>query len=200
MGYTLHFREMNEQLTQEQMDIGNSLYQTLLTNIIHPESQLNLLDIFNRRSDVHLFEECFHEWQTGTEGQPTLFSKSKSDWGFCKTARKIYDLAVYATLKTVHDAYGIGFSSDGDTESYPRIIDYATAELEIDKFKYDYSKLEDICDKYFDKLSMITYSEEPYTSIADISDVDFEYIAQNIRDGNTTIYLDNGTVVKLIID
>lgn len=199
MGYTTYFREMNNQLTQEQVGIGNNLYQTLLANIIHPGSKKNLLEIFNEWENSPLFDECFHEWAKDiATGLPYLLDNNVSaSWAFCKTARKIYDLAVYATLKTLHDAYGIEFSSDGDTESYPRLVDYATAELQTDDFRYDYLTLESICDVWLEKFEN---ARGPYTRISEISDTDREYIAKNIKDGNSIIYLSNGTIVKLTIE
>lgn len=197
MGYTAYYREMNNQLTQEQIDIGNNLYRTLLANIIHPGSKKNLLEIFNEGQDSTLFDECFHEWAVDDHKLPVLFSKDDPTWAFCKTARKIYDLAVYATLKTIHDEYGIEFSYDADIDDYPRLIDYAMNELEIDKYKYDYLTLEEVCICFGEKLENARWA---YTRISEISEVDREYIAKNIKEGNSTIYLSNGTVVKLTIE
>lgn len=65
----------------------------------------------------------------GLDHETFMISPTKSDWNFCKTARKPYDLLVCAVLIAAHEYLGYEVSSDGDLEDWlPAIEYYSTVE------------------------------------------------------------------------
>ncbi len=158
MWYTHYLEEQHKHLTPQQKKIANALYQKILRVIIVSDNnplpiRTNLYDVFidfqKRWKD--LFDENFHEWARDKEGKPILFPLDDSDgWVFTKTNRKRYDLAVYATMKTLYDAIWYGFSSDAgcvniDESEYPSLQEYKFAELD-DAFQYDFELIQGFCD------------------------------------------------------
>lgn len=161
MGYTHYYREQNEQMTQEQKDIANWLYANLLKIIIAPESAMTnhprttLLALWydyfrdpKYPGREQQFDENFHEWHTNAARDPLVYGTDEGN--FMKTARKRYDLAVYAVLKTVSDYLHIPFSSDAgfDPDEPPDLINYAAEELNSSHgiYPYEYWVFDLLCE------------------------------------------------------
>lgn len=169
MGYTHYYREQNEKMTDEQKNIANGLYSNLLKIIIQPESPVpahprtTLLALWHdyfrdptfpgRETQ---FDENFHEWHTNASRDPLVYGTDEGN--FMKTARKRYDLAVYATLKTVYEALHIPFSSDAgfEPDEPPDLINYAADELNSSHgiFPYEYWVFDLLCEDAGKRLAM----------------------------------------------
>ena len=151
-------------MSKQQIDIANALFRTLLSTIIQPAAQYRstILNIWNEYiisgnlSYEPFFEENFHEYSYDPETKhPTLYGHTTEDsWWFCKTARKRYDLAVYATIKAVYDGLWLEFASDWDVSApnYLSLENYVEQELRWWKFKYSYELMENFCTDAVKKL------------------------------------------------
>jgi len=184
MGYTLYHTFKSD----EREEI-NWLYQDLLS-LITIDDWRNLLEIFKADPDLEWeANDYFHEW--GRENWlPTIRGKADGR-GFCKTARKIYDIAVLLTY--CFDEY-LSWTNESswdyywDTEKYVawiidsmRCIDvswlkdnlwsYIEAELNSDDYKDE--DINNICNK------VISYCEENH------EERDYERIAEWFTSWNT---------------
>lgn len=61
--------------------------------------------------------------------------QSPDDWGFCKTARKPYDVVVTAVLTYLANCWNIDVSSDGDVEDWEAGV--ALAEMALGRQFYN---------------------------------------------------------------
>lgn len=60
--------------------------------------------------------------ETGNNHETFLIEKENTDWNFCKTARKPYDLLVCACLIAAKEILGYEVRSDGDFEDWKPAI------------------------------------------------------------------------------
>jgi len=130
-----------------------------------------------------------------------LLFGSDPGWGFCKTNRKSYDVAVVLALFLASVVLNKDYSSDGMVvNTFPQLKDYIKEELD-DSMVYDIERLEELFDIWLNKaISYIAEHEDEmqkiedekqYSSVGDLPDTELEYIAEQIQKGNTIIYLNN---------
>lgn len=246
MWYTHYFWDVNDRkvwVDEETMegfiDALNESYREFLQVIIDPDSKLNLLEIYNTASNLERFpedstltkeeadkieaihERCFHEYSWDDEDKITLVGKDNS---FCKTARKIYDLAVILTLQIAWDLWQWNFSSDSQNARID-IQEYASTELD-DKYNYDFTLLDKIYNERLDfmqaKFNMTPLAnetiediiiedddddrEEGDIDIHELTEEELAYIINQIMDAGDLTYtekivirLDDGRVVNVTI-
>lgn len=182
----------------------NQAYQDFLRVwVTIEEKHLNLFSTFFKMDeDEDLFNEHFHEYSTGASWQPLLFG-SDSGWTFCKTARKSYDVAVVLTLHLASVMTGKDYNSDGDVIYRKEQIEQYVKDNLSDSYQYDFKKLYELFDLWLNKC--IAFSddiqkvedERQYDRICDLPDVELEYIAKQIAEGVTSIYLNNWQIVDV---
>lgn len=149
MWYT-HYKKVAE----ENIDLVNDLYRDVLS-LITIKDWRNLLDVYNSDKDLEWdAEEYFHEYSRDDDKNITL-ANYNSDWWLCKTARKLYDIAV--VIGYAFDSYlrnSREFSSDCYRETEWHIdsiiewmedknkelvlewlVGYIKAELDIEDYK-----------------------------------------------------------------
>jgi len=205
MWYTHYFGDLElEKYPEGLIDTFNQAYQDFLRVWVTIEGKhLNLFSIFFKMDeDEDLFNEHFHEYSTGASWQPLLFS-SDPGWTFCKTARKSYDVAVVLTLHLASVMIGKDYSSDGDVIYRKEQIEQYVKDNLNDSYQYDFKKLYELFDLWVNKC--IAFSddiqkvedEKQYDRICDLPDVELEYIAKQIAEGVTSIYLNNWQIVDV---
>jgi hypothetical protein len=70
-------------------------------------------------------EVCFNgDEKKGLDHETFYCSRESDEWGFCKTARKPYDILVCAVLIAAHNILGYEVTSDGNLEDWRPAIDY----------------------------------------------------------------------------
>lgn len=172
MWYT-HYKKVKE----ENLDLVNDLYRDVLS-LITIKDWRNLLDVYNSDKDLEWdAEEYFHEYSRDNDKNITL-ANYNSDWWFCKTARKLYDIAV--VIGYAFDSYlsnSREFSSDCYRETEWHIdsiiewmedknkelvlewlVGYIKAELDIEDYKEE--DLEKISEKVVEYCKANTPADE----------------------------------------
>ena len=209
MGFTHYWSDLEINKYPEWLvSIFNQAYQDFLRSWVTIDwKHINLFSVFFRRDeDELLFDEHFHEYCMGASWEPLLFG-SDPGWGFCKTNRKSYDVAVVLTLFFASVVLNKDYSSDGMVvNTFPQLKDYIKEELD-DSMVYDIERLEELFDIWLNKaISYIAEHEDEmqkiedekqYSSVGDLPDTELEYIAEQIQKGNTIIYLNNWQVVRV---
>ena len=68
---------------------------------------------------------CFNgDAEYEVDHETFLIGPEETEWNFCKTARKPYDLMVCAMLLLAHNELGYEISSDGDYDDWKHSIDF----------------------------------------------------------------------------
>ncbi len=146
-------------------------------------------------------------FRTPIELKPLLFSDAINSWDFCKTARKSYDVAVVLALHLASVVIWKDYSSDGGVvHTFTGLRMYIAEELD-DSMVYNIERLEELFDIWLNKaISYIAEHEDEmqkiedekqYDRICDLPDVELEYIAKQIAEGVTSIYLNNWQIVDV---
>lgn len=205
MGFTHYWGDLElAKYPEGLISTFNQAYQDFLRVwVTIEEKHLNLFSTFFKMDDDEdLFNEHFHEYSTGASWQPLLFS-SDPGWTFCKTARKSYDVAVVLTLHLASVMTGKDYSSDGDVIYRKEQIEQYVKDNLSNSYQYDFKRLYELFDLWLNKC--IAFSddvqkvedERQYSSVGDLPNTELEYIANNIKKGNTCIYLNNWQVVRI---
>ena len=194
------------------ISIFNQAYQDFLrTWVIIDWKHINLFSVFfKREEDEELFDEHFHEYSTWASWEPLLFNiDDKWSYAFCKTARKSYDVAVVLTLHLASVVLDKSYSSDGRViYTFWQLEEYIKDELDCSwNYIYDLQDLENLfdiwlnkaiafCDENKDAMEKVDDMKQ-YSRVSDLPDSELEYIGEQIKKGNTTIYLNNWQVVRI---
>jgi hypothetical protein len=209
MWYTHYWRELElQKYPEELVFIFNDAYRDFLRSWVTIEwKHINLLSVFmNADKDSPEFDEHFHEYATWASWEPILFTEDLS-WSFCKTARKSYDVAVVLTLLLASIILNKNYSSDGRVvHTFKEVKIYLEEEL-ADDYEYNLEQLESLFDIWMNRC--ISYMDEhqeemqqiedekQYDRICDLPDHELEYIAKQIAEGVTSIYLNNWQIVDV---
>lgn len=187
------------------IDVFNQAYQDFLRSWVTIEGKhLNLFStFFKMNEDEDLFNEHFHEYTTWASWEPLLFSNDGEDWNFCKTARKSYDVAVVLTLFLASIVLNKEYNSDGDViHTFDWLKIYIERELD-DSMIYNIEQLEFLfnlwlnkCIIFFEEIQEVEDNKK-VDRICDLSDLDLEYIAEQVKLGVSCIYLNNWQVVRI---
>lgn len=199
MGYTHYYSETvkrKDSTSVETFDtyigIINDSYREFLSAIKDPISWWDLQLIYdNRDEDEETFDRCFHEYWWWHDNIIQLLNKDDESFQFCKTARKIYDVAVVLSLQLSASVWQWDWSSDSDNALLP-IQEYCENELE--DYEYDFSRLIEIYERRSNQLQELDFEdnieeEKPYSCYADIPEADLEFIWEQIKTWVTSIQL-----------
>ncbi len=209
MGFTHYWADLEiEKYPEWLISIFNQAYQDFLRSWVTIDwKHINLFSLFFQSDENEdLFNEHFHEYAQWASWEPILFGDD-SWWTFCKTARKSYDVAVVLALHLASVVIWKDYSSDGRViKSFPHLKEYIRAELDR-SFEYNLEQLESLFDIWLNKaISYIAEHEDEmqkiedekqYDRICDLPDVELEYIAKQIAEGVTSIYLNNWQIVDV---
>lgn len=209
MGYTHYWSDLEINKYPEWLvSIFNQAYQDFLRSWVTIDwKHINLLSVFmNQDDNPEEFDEHFHEYCIWPSWEPILFGDD-SWWTFCKTARKSYDVAVVLTLRLASVVVWKDYSSDGwVVHTFTGLRMYIAEELD-DSMVYNIERLKELFDIWLNKaISYIAeHSEEmqniedekQYSRICDLPDVELEYIAKQIAEWVTSIYLNNWQIVDV---
>lgn len=206
MGFTHYWSDLEVNKYPEWLiSIFNQAYQDFLRSWVTIDwKHINLFSVFfKREEDEELFDTHFHEWMQWASWEPLLFSDAINSYDFCKTARKSYDIAVVLALHLASVMIGKDYSSDGDVIYHKEQIEQYVKDNLNDSYQYDFKKLYESFDLWLNKC--IAFSddiqkvedEKQYNRICDLPDVELEYIAKQIAEGFTSIYLNNWQIVDV---
>lgn len=108
----------------------------------------------------------------GLDHETFMISPNKTEWHFCKTARKPYDLLVCAVLIACVDVLDYDVSSDGDFNDWkPAIKFYLDTIYDVDKEFLTGSTLKSILPKFlFEEQGGSEYIE-PYNLVDEIREM-----------------------------
>lgn len=192
------------------VSIFNQAYQDFLRSWVTIDwKHINLFSLFFQSDENEdLFNEHFHEYTQWASWEPLLFP-FEDDWSyaFCKTARKSYDVAVVLALHLASVVIWKDYSSDGwVVHTFTGLKMYIEEELN-DSMVYNTEQLESLFDIWLNKaISFMAEhqdemdkieDEKQYDRICDLPDVELEYIAKQIAEGVTSIYLNNWQIVDV---
>lgn len=209
MGFTHYWSDLKlENYPDELISLFNQAYQDFLRSWVTINwKHINLFSVFLKLDDdEETFNEHFHEYTKWASWEPLLFHR-ENWWGFCKTARKSYDVAVVLTLYLAYIITWKEYSSDGRVvRSFEWLKIYLEEELS-DDYEYNLEQLESLFDIWLNKcISCIDEHQEEmqkiedekqYDRICDLPDHELEYIAKQIAEGVTSIYLNNWQIVDV---
>jgi len=209
MGFTHYWSDLEvNKYPEELISIFNQAYQDFLRSWVTIDwRHINLFSVFFQMDDNEdLFNEHFHEYATWASWQPILFGDD-SWWAFCKTARKSYDVAVVLTLCLASNVLNKPYSSDWRIVNTFFMLEwYIEHELD-DTLKYNLEQLQSLFGIWLNRvISYIAEHEEEmqkieddkqYNRICDLPDHELEYIAKQIAEGVTSIYLNNWQIVDV---
>lgn len=209
MGFTHYWNDLElSKYPEGLIDVFNQAYQDFLRSWVTIEGKhLNLFSTFFKMDeDEDLFNEHFHEYSTGASWQPLLFG-SDTGWTFCKTARKSYDVAVVLTLYLASVVTWKDYSSDGDVIYCKEQLEQYVKDNLDNSYQYDFKKLYELFDLWLNKCIAFSIEheeemqkvedEKQYDRICDLPETELNYLCSQIRDGVTSIYLNNGQVVDI---
>lgn len=158
MWYTHYFSDLKD---HECLDI---IYQDFLKSIIEPITKMNLYDLFvsyNNKEWNELwnltFEQCFHEVCWDKDNKP-IFSLQEWWFSFCKTNRKLYDIAIVLTQVLAYKKWFLEeLSSDWDLTIFEKdwnikdqIFSYVNKQLDY-CYNYDIDKLTEVYNYWLNK-------------------------------------------------
>ena len=143
MGYTHYWtpKEVEQKTWNEFLKDAKKLYNAL------PDKSIISYNGDAKEKPLFRNDEIFFNGVEDKSHETFFIAPNESEWNFCKTAYKPYDLLVCAILILAHDRLGYEVSSDGDFEDWEDSIRFYIETIHGDEYEKD-----ELLDKYFDIL------------------------------------------------
>ena len=113
----------------------------------------------------------------GLDHENFYLTPTTTEWNFCKTARKPYDLLVVACLIAAHEILGYEVSSDGDITDWVQGIQLYLDTIYDFKEMPDEDQLRAILPEFLFKEQKGSEYREPYSVMEIVNDILFPNIA-----------------------